>query len=173
MIAKMIMPDDDLVAARHELAERHDHVARPPAAPSVPACVRISRVVATFSTSRASVVASSSEGKMLNSSGVPHVDRRQQHDHGDRDVRRQQHVHQRSRQRHQDHQHAGDDGDRQNQILAAAEETLRRSRQPLRTPRTSPNVSQAFQPDRNARSVSLERLTLRADELMKILVKRS
>ena len=32
--------------------------------------VRINRVVATFSTSRPSVVASSSEGKMLNSSGV-------------------------------------------------------------------------------------------------------
>ena len=44
----------------------------PPAAsmPCVRRCVRIKRVVATFSTSRPSVVASSSEGKMLNSSGV-------------------------------------------------------------------------------------------------------
>jgi len=38
--------------------------------PAVSARVRISRVVATLSTSRKSVVASSSEGKMLNSSGV-------------------------------------------------------------------------------------------------------
>ena len=44
----------------------------PPAAhsPSAPAWVRISRVVATFSTSRNSVVASSNDGKTLNSSGV-------------------------------------------------------------------------------------------------------
>ena len=38
--------------------------------PSMLARVRISRVVATLSTSRASVVASSSDGKMLKSSGV-------------------------------------------------------------------------------------------------------
>ena len=44
----------------------------PPAAnsPSAAARVRISRVVATFSTSRNSVVTSNREGKTLNSSGV-------------------------------------------------------------------------------------------------------
>jgi len=43
--------------------------------------------------------------------------RRQQHNHGDRDIGRQQQVHKRRRQRDHDHQNAGDDPHRQNQIL--------------------------------------------------------
>ena len=46
----------------------------PPAAhmPGEAACVSTSRVVAMFKTSRASVVAKSTDGKTLNSSGVAH-----------------------------------------------------------------------------------------------------
>ena len=70
MITKMIDADDDLAVAGDEVGERGDDAAGGVESCRVPPCVRISRVVATLSTSRASVVASSSEGKMLNSSGV-------------------------------------------------------------------------------------------------------
>ena len=62
-------PDDDAVAG-DELAEAADRRRRRRPARASRPCVRINRVVATLSTSRPSVVASSSEGKMLNSSGV-------------------------------------------------------------------------------------------------------
>ena len=82
MITKMIMPTTILLAG-DELGERRDHVARPRSRRRVPARVRISRVVATLSTSRASVVASSSDGKDAELQRRAHVDRRQQHDHRD------------------------------------------------------------------------------------------
>ena len=61
MITKMISPTTILSPA----TKSANAVTTPPAAwrPSVPACVRMSRVVATLSTSRASVVASSTRGR--------------------------------------------------------------------------------------------------------------
>ena len=69
MITKIIRPTTILPSPA---TKSENAVITPPAAcsRSVPARVRINRVVATFSTNRASVVAKSSEGKMLNSSGV-------------------------------------------------------------------------------------------------------
>ena len=73
MIEKMTSPTTMLSApagpAGDELAEGPHHPAGRQQA-VVPARVRINRVVATFSTSRNSVVANNNEGKMLNSSGV-------------------------------------------------------------------------------------------------------
>jgi hypothetical protein len=110
-------PHHELVA-RHEFAERLDHAPRPLAACPPPPRVRISRVVATFSTSRTSVVANSSDGKMLNSSGVRHVDGRQQHHHRQRDVGCQQHRSiTAAGKRDDDHQHAGNQQQRQDQVL--------------------------------------------------------
>lgn len=67
-MAKMINPTTILSPATNSPKLRMT----PPAAnmPADSARVRISRVVATLSTSRKSVVAKSSDGKMLNSSGV-------------------------------------------------------------------------------------------------------
>ena len=73
MIEKMIRPTTILSAPVAPPVTNSPKVrTTPPAAsrPSLPARVRINRVVATFNTRRNSVVASSSEGKMLNSSGV-------------------------------------------------------------------------------------------------------
>ncbi len=68
MIAKMMMPTTMLPRA----TKSPNVLITSPAAsgPSVSARVRINRVVATFNTRRNNVVARSSEGKMLNSSGV-------------------------------------------------------------------------------------------------------
>ena len=68
MMIKMIKPTTILPSPATKSAKA---VITPPAASSlsVAARVRIKRVVATLSTSRASVVANSSVGKMLNSSG--------------------------------------------------------------------------------------------------------
>ena len=73
MIAKMIKPTTILpLPAAPPVTNSPNVFTTPPAAnsPSDPPLVRINRVVATFSTRRNRVVANSSEGKMLNSSGV-------------------------------------------------------------------------------------------------------
>ena len=64
--------DDDADDERSPVTNSPNALMTSPAASilSLPPCVRISRVVATFSTSRTSVVASSSDGKTVNSSGV-------------------------------------------------------------------------------------------------------
>ena len=62
MITKMMMPTTSWSPATNS-PNACDHAAGRVAARRSPACVRISRVVATLSTSRASVVASSSDGK--------------------------------------------------------------------------------------------------------------
>jgi len=68
MMTNMISPTTILSPAT-KLA--NDDTTCPAASnPSLPPRVRISRVVATFSTNRARVVANSKEGKTLNSSGV-------------------------------------------------------------------------------------------------------
>ncbi len=68
MMAKITSPTTTLSPATNCPKPR----TTPPAASrwSLPALVRISRVVATLSTSRASVVVNSSVGNTLNSSGV-------------------------------------------------------------------------------------------------------
>ena len=73
MMAKMIKPTTILpFPAAPPVTNSPNVFTTPPAAvsPSDPPLVRINRVVATFSTRRNRVVANSSEGKMLNSSGV-------------------------------------------------------------------------------------------------------
>ncbi len=73
MMAKMIRPTTILsVPVDPPVTNSPKVFTTPPAAssPSAAARVRIKRVVATLSTRRKSVVASRSEGKMLNSSGV-------------------------------------------------------------------------------------------------------
>ena len=73
MIEKMIKPTTILsVPVAPPVTNWPKVRTTPPAAarPSLPARVRINRVVATFNTRRNNVVVSNSDGKMLNSNGV-------------------------------------------------------------------------------------------------------
>ncbi len=121
MIEKMISPTTILSAPVAPLPVTNSPKVRttPPAAsrPSAPARVRISRVVATFNTSRKSVVASNERGEDVELQRRADVERRQQHNHRNGDVGGQQHVHHPSRHRDHDHQHAGDHGDGKDQVL--------------------------------------------------------